>query len=54
MPSSTPIIIDALIASPDVTAEERSTLANLRQQPSLTWSQRRFVLRLVKRILKGM
>lgn len=47
------IIIDSVIDSPNVSADERMQLNALRNRTALTWSERRFVLKLVKRILKG-
>lgn len=47
------IIVDSVVQSPLLTIDEVAQLQALRNKPSLTWSERRFVLKLVKRVLKG-
>lgn len=47
------IIINSVMASPTTSEDEKAVAASLLDKPSLTWSERRFVLGLVKRILKG-
>lgn len=48
------IIINSIIASPMLTTDERSRLRPLSEKSApLTWAERRFVRRLLMRVLKG-
>ena len=53
MPSSTPIIIDALLADPNLTAEERSRLQDIKAKTSPDILDRIFILGLVERSLRS-
>lgn len=47
------IIIDSVVDSPNLSAGDRAQLKALRNRTTLTWSERRFVIKLIKRMLKA-
>lgn len=47
------IIIDSIVDSSNLSAGDRAQLKALRNRTALTWNERRFVVKLVKRMLKA-